>query len=187
MVMFSLYMSNLRTFNLYAFLSSIWIYLSSFLSICIFCCQEQNVFRQIKKQPRPFIPLKKLYTSLVPYKGKFTKGIIFLFEQYEDFKVCWLLSFKLYWLKSNISILITLFNTDVHVDSALVLQFIQPAFAVPHDLNLFSDSGRFKHGNYAHFTCVAEDDSNNANQNNMLEWKGNSFVEGVLGNQGGNK
>jgi hypothetical protein len=68
----------------------------------------------------------------------------------------------------------------------VVLQFIHPAFAVPHDLNLFSNSRRFKHGNYTDFICVAEDDSNNANQINTLEWKGNLVDEGVLGNQGGN-
>jgi hypothetical protein len=50
----------------------------------------------------------------------------------------------------------------------VVLQFIHPAFAVPH-VNLFSNSGRFKHGNYADFICVAEDDSKIANQINMLE------------------
>jgi hypothetical protein len=49
----------------------------------------------------------------------------------------------------------------------VVLQFVHPAFAVPHDLNLFSNSGWFKHGNYADFIHVAEGDSNNANQNNV--------------------
>ncbi len=68
----------------------------------------------------------------------------------------------------------------------VVLQFIHPAFAVPDDLNLFSNSGRFKHGNYVDFIPVAEDDSKNANQINMLEWKSNLVDEGVLGNQGGN-
>ncbi len=53
-VMFYLYTSNLRTFNLYAFLSSIWIYLIFFLSIRIFCCQGQDVIRQTKKQLWPF-------------------------------------------------------------------------------------------------------------------------------------
>ncbi len=84
-VMISLYMSNLRTFNLYAFLSSKWIYLIFSLSIYIFCCQGRYVFRQSKKQPWPFTTLKKLYALLVTYKGKFTKEIISLFEQYEDF------------------------------------------------------------------------------------------------------
>ena len=68
----------------------------------------------------------------------------------------------------------------------VVLQFIHPAFAVSHDLNPFSNSGRFKHSNYADFIHVAEDDSNNANQINMLEWKGNLVDDGVLGNLGGN-
>jgi hypothetical protein len=68
----------------------------------------------------------------------------------------------------------------------VVLQFVHPAFAVPHDLSPFSNSRRFKHGNYADFIRVAEGDSNNANQNNMLEWKGNLVDEGVLGNKGGN-
>jgi hypothetical protein len=68
----------------------------------------------------------------------------------------------------------------------VVLQFVHPAFAVPHDLNLFSSSGRIKHGNYTDFIHVAEGDSNNANQINMLERKGNLVDEGVLGNQGGN-
>jgi hypothetical protein len=72
------------------------------------------------------------------------------------------------------------------IQHRVVLQFINPAFAVPHDLNLFSNSERFKHGNYADFVCVAEDDSNNANQIIMLEWKGNLVDEGVLSNQGGN-
>ncbi len=40
--------------------------------------------------------------------------------------------------------------------------------------------------NYTDFIRVAEGDSNNANQINMLEWKGNLVDEGVLGNQGGN-
>jgi hypothetical protein len=68
----------------------------------------------------------------------------------------------------------------------VVLQFIHTAFAVPLDLNLFSTSGRFKHGNYADFIRVDEGDSNNSNQINMLEWKGNLVDEGVLGNKGGN-
>jgi hypothetical protein len=68
----------------------------------------------------------------------------------------------------------------------VVLQFLHPAFAVPLDLSLFSISRKFKHGNYADFICVAECNSNNANQNNMLEWKGNFVHEGLLGNQGGN-
>jgi hypothetical protein len=62
---------------------------------------------------------------------------------------------------------------------------VHPALAVPHDFNLSSNSGRFKHGNYADFICVAEGNSNNANQNNMLECKGNLVNQGVLGNQGG--
>ncbi len=95
-VIFNLYRSNLCTFNLYAFLFSICIYLICLLSICIFCCQGQDVFRQTKKQPWLFSPLKKLYALLVTYKGKFTKGIIFSFEHYEDLKICKLLSFKLY-------------------------------------------------------------------------------------------
>jgi hypothetical protein len=66
-----------------------------------------------------------------------------------------------------------------------VLQFVHPAFAVPHDLNLFSNSGMFKHGNHADFICVAEGDSNDANQNNMLERKENLINQVVLGNQGG--
>ncbi len=61
-----------------------------------FIAEGQDVFRQTKKQPWPFTPLKKLYTSLVTYKGKFKKGIISLFEHYDDFKVCKLLSFNLY-------------------------------------------------------------------------------------------
>ena len=68
----------------------------------------------------------------------------------------------------------------------VVLQFVHPAFAIPHDLNLSSNRGRFKHGNYTDFICIAEGDSNDANQNNMLEWKGNLVNQGVLGNQGGN-
>jgi hypothetical protein len=95
-VMFDLYTYHLCSFNLYAFLSSICIYLIYLLSICIFWCQGQDDLRQTKKQPWPFSPLKKLYTLLVTYKGKFTKGIISLFEHYEDFKVCKFLSFKLY-------------------------------------------------------------------------------------------
>ena len=50
----------------------------------------------------------------------------------------------------------------------VVLQFVHPAFAVPHDLNLSSNSGRFKHGKFADFIHV-DGDSNDANQNNMLE------------------
>jgi hypothetical protein len=68
----------------------------------------------------------------------------------------------------------------------VVLQFVHPAFAVPHDSYLLSNSRWFKHGNYIDFICVAEGDSNNTNQINMLEWKGNLVDEGVLGNQGGN-
>jgi len=68
----------------------------------------------------------------------------------------------------------------------VVHQFVHPVFAVQHNLNLYSNSKRFKHGNFADFICVAEGDSNDANQNNMLEWKGNLGNEGVLGNQGGN-
>jgi hypothetical protein len=79
-------------------------------------------------------------------------------------------------------------NTKLHmwIQHRVVLQFVHPAFAVPHDLNLLGNSRRFKHGNYADFICVAEGNSNNANQINMLEWKGNLVDEGVLGNQGGN-
>jgi hypothetical protein len=47
----------------------------------------------------------------------------------------------------------------------VVFQFVHPTFAVPHDLNLSSNSGMFKHGNYADFIRVAERDSNDANQN----------------------
>ncbi len=68
----------------------------------------------------------------------------------------------------------------------VVLQFVHPAFANPHDFNLSSNSRRFKHGNYQAFFCIAEGDSNDANQNNMLEWRGNLVNQGVLGNQGGN-
>ncbi len=68
----------------------------------------------------------------------------------------------------------------------VVIQFLLPAFAVPPVLSLFSNRGRVKHGNYADLICVAEGDSNNANQHHMLEWKGNLVNEGVLGNQGGN-
>jgi hypothetical protein len=68
----------------------------------------------------------------------------------------------------------------------VVLQFVHPAFAVPHDLNLSSNSGMIKHGNYADFISVAERDSNDANQNNMLDWRVNLVNQGVLGNQGGN-
>jgi hypothetical protein len=107
------------TFNLYAFLSLICIYLIYLLSICVFCCQGQDVFRQTKKQPWPFSPLKKLYALLVTYKGKFTRGIISLFEHYEEFKVCKLLSFKLYLFKSNVSILIIWLIAELHVDLAL--------------------------------------------------------------------
>jgi hypothetical protein len=67
----------------------------------------------------------------------------------------------------------------------VVLQFVHPVFAVSHDLNLSSNSGRFKHGKFADFIHV-DGDSNDANQNNMLEWKGNSVNQEVLGNQGGN-
>jgi hypothetical protein len=67
------------------------------------------------------------------------------------------------------------------VDSALVvLQFVHPAFTVQHDLSLFSNSRRFKHGNYTDFIRVAEGNSNNANQTNMLEWKGNLVDVGML-------
>ncbi len=87
----------------------------------------------------------------------------------------------------NVSILIILLNTDLHVDSALGCTSVYTSsICSPHDLNLFSNSIRFKHGNYADFICNAEDDSNNANQINRLEWKGNLVDEGVLGNQGGN-
>ncbi len=61
----------------------------------------------------------------------------------------------------------------------VVLQFVHPAFAVLHDLNLFSNSKKFKHGNYADFICIAEGDSNNAYQNNMLEWKMCVCVSGL--------
>ena len=91
-VIINLCTSNLHTFNLYAFLSSIFIYLIYFLSICIIHCQRQDVFRQTQKQPWPFTSLKKQYALLVTYKGKFTKGIIFLFENCEDFKVCKLIT-----------------------------------------------------------------------------------------------
>jgi hypothetical protein len=67
-----------------------------FSSFVYFIAKGQDVFRQTKKQPWPFTPLKKLYASLVTYKGKFKKGIMSLFEHYEDFKVCKLLSFNMY-------------------------------------------------------------------------------------------
>ncbi len=60
------------------------------------------------------------------------------------------------------------------------------AFAIPHDFDLSSNSKRFKHGNYTDLICIGESDSDDANQNNMLEWKGNLVNQGVLGNQGGN-
>jgi hypothetical protein len=72
------------------------------------------------------------------------------------------------------------------IQHRVVLQFVYPAFSVPHDLNLSSNSGMFKHGNYADFICVAECDSNDANQKNMFKWKGNLANQEVLGNQGGN-
>jgi hypothetical protein len=53
-----------------------------------FIAKGQDVFKQTKKQPWPFTQLKKLYASLVTYKRKFKKGVIFSFEHYEDFKVC---------------------------------------------------------------------------------------------------
>ncbi len=104
-----------------------------------------------------------------------------MFEHYdyEDFKVFKLSSFNLCWFKLNVCILIIFLNAELHV-------CVHPAFAAPHDLNLSSNSGMFKHGNYADFICVAERDSNDANQNNILEWKGNSVNQGVLGNHGGN-
>ncbi len=68
----------------------------------------------------------------------------------------------------------------------VVLQFVHSAFAISHDLNLSSNSERFKHGNYTDFICIAEGNSNDANQNNMLEWRGDMVNQGVLGNQGGN-
>jgi hypothetical protein len=55
----------------------------------------------------------------------------------------------------------------------VVLQFVHPVFAVPHDLNLSSNSGRFKHGNYADFIRVAEGDSNDANQ--IICWNGSGI------------
>jgi hypothetical protein len=67
-----------------------------FSQFVYFIAKGQDVFRQIKKQPWPFTTLKKLYASLVTYKGKLNKGIISLFEQYEDFKVYTSLSFNLY-------------------------------------------------------------------------------------------
>jgi hypothetical protein len=67
-----------------------------------------------------------------------------------------------------------------------VLQFVHLAFTITRDLNLSSNSGRFKHGNYTDFNPIAADDSNDANQNNMLEWKENLVNQGLLGNQGGN-
>jgi hypothetical protein len=54
----------------------------------------------------------------------------------------------------------------------VVLQFVHPAFAIPHDLNLSSNSGRFKHGNYTYFICIAEGDSNDATQKIILELGG---------------
>jgi hypothetical protein len=103
-----LYTFILRSFNLYAFLSA-----------NCFIAKGQDVFRQTKKQPWLFTPLKKLYASLVTYKGKFTKGIISSFEHYEDYKVCTSLSFHLYLFKSNVCIQIILSNAELHVDSAL--------------------------------------------------------------------
>ncbi len=131
--MFILYTFILCTFNFYVFLSSNCIYqfciYSCYVhSICMlffpqivffnfvfsqfvyFIAKGQDVFRQTKKQPWSFTPLKKLYASLVTYKGKFNKGIISLFEHYEDFKVCTPLSFNLYWFKSMVCIQINLSN-----------------------------------------------------------------------------
>jgi hypothetical protein len=68
----------------------------------------------------------------------------------------------------------------------VVLQIVHPAFAIPHDLNLSSNSRRFKHGNYTDFIHIAEGDSNDANHNNMLEWRGDSVNQEVSGDQGGN-
>ncbi len=47
-------------------------------------------------------------------------------------------------------------------------------------------TAEFKHGNYTNFIFIAEGDSNDANQNNVLELRGNLVNQGVLGNQGGN-
>ncbi len=141
-VMFILYTFILCVFNLYDFLSSNCIYqfcIHSFYinSICMlffpqivfisfvfsqfvyFIAKGQDVFRQTKKQPWPFTPLKRLYASLVTYKGKFNKRIISFFEHYEDFKVWTSLSFNLYWFKSNVCIQIILLNAELHADSAL--------------------------------------------------------------------
>jgi hypothetical protein len=71
------------------------------------------------------------------------------------------------------------------IQHLVVLQFVHPAF-MTHDLDLFSNSGKFKHDNFANFICFAEGDSNNANQNNVLKWIENLVDKGVLGNQGGN-
>jgi hypothetical protein len=90
------YTSTSGTFNLYAFLSSIYIYIIYFLSICILCCQGQDVFYESTRKLWPFSTLKKLHALSVTFKGKFNKGIISLFEDYEDVKVCKLLSFKLF-------------------------------------------------------------------------------------------
>jgi len=95
-VMFNLYTLILHTFNLYAFFCQIVSINFVFSQFVSFIAKGQDVFRQTKKKPWPFTPLKKLYASLVTYKGKFKEGIISLFEHYEDFKVCQLLSFKLY-------------------------------------------------------------------------------------------
>ncbi len=103
-----LYTFILCSFNLYAFLSK-----------NCFIAKGQDVFRQTKKQPRPFTPLKKLHASLVTYKGKFTQGIISSFEHYEVYKVCTSLSFHLCLFKSNVCIQIILSNAELCVDSAL--------------------------------------------------------------------
>ncbi len=57
-----------------------------------------EVFTESFGKPWPFPTLKKLFATLPTYKGKFNRGIISLFEQYkyDDFKVCQLLTFKLY-------------------------------------------------------------------------------------------
>ncbi len=98
----------LCTFNVYAFLSA-----------NCFIAKGQDVFKQTKKQPWSITQLKKLYASLVTYKGKFTKGIISLFEHNEDYKVCTSLSFHLYLFKSNVCIQKHMSNAELHVDSAL--------------------------------------------------------------------
>ncbi len=54
----------------------------------------------------------------------------------------------------------------------VVLQFLHPTFAVPHDLSEFNDRGRFKHSNWADFIGVTDGDSNNTNQKHRLEWMG---------------